>query len=81
MGLARIILTSGEPAGIGPDLCVLIAQRAWNCELVAVADRQLLEQRARLLGRTVRLLPHVPEAERRAAHPRYIAGSASTHLS
>jgi len=34
----RIALTPGEPAGIGPDLCVSIAQHDHPAELVAVAS-------------------------------------------
>ena len=46
----RIALTPGEPAGIGPDLCVMLAQRAHAAELVAVADPVLLAQRAAQLN-------------------------------
>ena len=55
MVLPRIILTSGEPAGIGPDLCVLIAQRAWPCELLVAGDASLIESRARMLNSSVRI--------------------------
>ncbi len=48
--LPRIAITPGEPAGIGPDLCVQIAQQSFACELIAVADPDLLEARAHLLG-------------------------------
>lgn len=48
--LPRIALTVGEPAGIGPDLCVQLAQQPQACQLVAVADPELLMQRARQLG-------------------------------
>ena len=47
--LRRLALTPGEPAGIGPDLCVTLAQRPRQCDLVAVADPQLLEARAHQL--------------------------------
>ena len=47
---ARIGLTPGEPAGIGPDLAVAVAQRARDYELVAIADPELLAARARQLG-------------------------------
>ncbi len=47
---AVIALTPGEPAGIGPDLCVMLAQGERRHDLVAVADPQLLEERARQLG-------------------------------
>ncbi|MFT4048107.1 MAG: 4-hydroxythreonine-4-phosphate dehydrogenase, partial [Solimonas sp.] len=46
----RIVVTPGEPAGIGPDLACLIAQDAWPAELVAVADAGLLRARAAQLG-------------------------------
>lgn len=55
--LPRIALTPGEPAGIGPDLAVLLAQRERPCALVAIADPELLAARARLLGLPLRLLP------------------------
>lgn len=45
-----IALTAGEPAGIGPDLCVLLAQKRVPARLVAIADRTLLAERARRLG-------------------------------
>lgn len=50
--VVRIALTSGEPAGIGPDLCLKIASelRGLPCELVCLADTHLLAARARLLG-------------------------------
>lgn len=46
----RIAITPGEPAGIGPDVTLAIAQQAWDAELVAICDPQLLEQRADMLG-------------------------------
>lgn len=54
---APIALTSGEPAGIGPDLCLAVATRARRWPLVCLADRDMLEQRARLLRVNVRLEP------------------------
>lgn len=48
--LPRIALTSGEPAGIGPELCAAVARSAWPCELVCLGDRALLEQRAAPAG-------------------------------
>lgn len=63
----RLILTSGEPAGIGPDLCIDISSRAWPCDLVIAGDTQVLQSRARQLGKSVSLLPYSPGAEY-AAH-------------
>lgn len=57
---ARIALSVGEPAGIGPDLAVLLAQRAHNARIVAYADPQLLEERARQLGLPLEVIEHRP---------------------
>lgn len=51
----RIALTPGEPAGIGPDLCVMLAQRAHPVQLVAVTDPDLLAERAAQLALPLRL--------------------------
>ncbi|SFL03642.1 4-hydroxythreonine-4-phosphate dehydrogenase [Nitrosomonas aestuarii] len=53
--LPTIALTAGEPAGIGPDLCIQIAQQSLPCQLVIIADRQLLEQRAQQLQIPIKL--------------------------
>lgn len=45
-----IALTSGEPAGIGPDICIAIARRAFAARVVVLGDRRLLRERAALLG-------------------------------
>ena len=55
-----LILTAGEPAGIGPNLCVQIAQLALPCKLVVIADRKLLQDRARIMGLPLNLLDYAP---------------------
>jgi len=40
--MAVIALTSGEPAGIGPELCVAVARKFRGARLVAIGDRSLL---------------------------------------
>ncbi|KPK19968.1 MAG: 4-hydroxythreonine-4-phosphate dehydrogenase [Betaproteobacteria bacterium SG8_41] len=50
-----IAVTAGEPAGIGPDLCVMLARRRLPARIVVVADRGLLEARARQLGLAPRM--------------------------
>lgn len=49
----RLAITSGEPAGVGPDLCVQLAQAGiaaqLGAQLIVFADPQLIEQRARQL--------------------------------
>ncbi|XQW87002.1 4-hydroxythreonine-4-phosphate dehydrogenase PdxA [Thalassotalea piscium] len=46
----RIAITPGEPAGIGPDLVIVIAQKSWPMQMVVVASPSLLMERAKQLG-------------------------------
>jgi 4-hydroxythreonine-4-phosphate dehydrogenase len=62
--IPRVVLTSGEPAGVGPELCLALAARDWPCELVCLADAALLAERARLLGFSVTLRPYAGAAGR-----------------
>ena len=50
MYIPRIVITSGEPAGVGPDACVSLAQRDWEADLVVAADADLLASTAETLG-------------------------------
>jgi 4-hydroxythreonine-4-phosphate dehydrogenase len=45
-----IALTAGEPAGVGPDLCLAAAALARPLPLVCIGDRELLAERAHRLG-------------------------------
>ncbi len=53
--LPLIAVTSGEPAGIGPDICLALAARRPACRAVILADRELLAARAARLGLDLRL--------------------------
>ena len=46
----RIAITPGEPAGIGPDICIALAQQSFAHELIFIADIELMRQRAAMLG-------------------------------
>jgi 4-hydroxythreonine-4-phosphate dehydrogenase len=68
--IPRIVLTSGEPAGIGPELCLALALEALPCELVCLADRALLSERARQLNLAVTLRSYTRRVgAAAAAHP------------
>ena len=56
--IPRLALTPGEPAGIGPDLLVMLAQSSWPAELVAITDPSLLTRAALRLNLPLQLLPH-----------------------
>ena len=47
---ARIAVTSGEPAGIGPDICLRLAEREWPVDIEVLGDRALLAARAQAIG-------------------------------
>jgi 4-hydroxythreonine-4-phosphate dehydrogenase len=65
--IPRIALTSGEPAGVGPELCLAVAQRELPCELVCIGDATLLAERAQRLTPGLSVRRYVPGAAR-AAH-------------
>ena len=60
MTTKRIAITPGEPAGVGPDLVIQLAQRAWPAELVVCADPTLLTSRAKKIGLPIQLKPYQP---------------------
>lgn len=62
--LPVIAVTSGEPAGIGPELCLSLVAREFPARLVVLGDKVLIEERARMLGRALAGLEilHVPLA-------------------
>lgn len=58
----RLALTTGEPAGIGPDLVLQLAsQTHWAEDVIALADMEMLRARARLLNIPVRLRAYTPD--------------------
>jgi 4-hydroxythreonine-4-phosphate dehydrogenase len=52
-----LAVTTGEPAGVGPDLCLQLAGRNFGARLVLLGDGALLAGRAARLGLDVRLVP------------------------
>ena len=62
-----LAITAGEPAGIGADLCLQLAQQALAASFVVLCDKQLLQQRAVQLGLTVQLHDYV--AKDKAKYP------------
>lgn len=57
----RVVITPGEPAGIGPDLIVTLAQQSWPVELVVCADPDLLLSRALQLHLPLTLRYYQPD--------------------
>lgn len=61
MKSTRLVITSGEPAGIGPDLVIQLAQQTWPMPLVVIADADLLQARAQHLGLPLSIVPYQPQ--------------------
>ena len=58
----RIAITPGEPAGIGPDLTIQIAQQAWPVEIIVIASKALLLERAKALSLPLNIIDYDKEA-------------------
>lgn len=69
MTIKRIVVTAGEPAGIGPDLVLALSQEDWPHQLVVCADKSVLAERAKALGIDVTLIDYdaaAPASSQRA---------------
>lgn len=61
--LPQLALVPGEPSGIGPELCIRLAQQPRSdCRLLTFADPQTLQAAADALGLPLRLLPEDADA-------------------
>lgn len=56
--LPHIVITAGEPAGIGPDLCIMLAKQPVNAVLTVIADADMLKARAQQLGQVIHIEPY-----------------------
>jgi len=54
----RIVITSGEPAGVGPDACVALGLSAWDADIVVAGDSGLLAATAEALRLSLRIEPY-----------------------
>ncbi len=54
----RIVVSSGEPGGIGPDLVLQLSQQEWPVELVILADKKMLMERASVLGMNIKFIDY-----------------------
>ncbi|TSH69711.1 4-hydroxythreonine-4-phosphate dehydrogenase PdxA [Acinetobacter sp. RF15A] len=57
-----LYVTSGEPAGIGPDICLSLAERVDERPVVVLADMSLLEARAHCLNQQVKLVEYTGQS-------------------
>ncbi len=57
----RIAITTGEPAGVGPEICAALAGRVHGARAVLVGNHDLMQARAAACGIRVSLVPYRPE--------------------
>lgn len=57
-----LVITAGEPAGIGPELCLAIAAATDAPDFLLLSDIEMLRERAQLLGIDITLVPCDPQA-------------------
>ena len=67
-----LYVTSGEPAGIGPDICLSLADRQDERPIVVLADHQLLQQRAEILNQRVELIEYSGQQHAAAVGQLYV---------
>lgn len=65
-GSELLVVTAGEPAGVGPELCLALVDTPWADRLAVIADPDMLEDRAGMLGKTVSISEYRSDAA--AAH-------------
>ncbi len=58
--LPALAITTGEPAGVGPELAARLSDHSYPARLVLLGDRTLLTGRARLLGIELDLPDYAP---------------------
>ena len=67
-----LYVTSGEPAGIGPDICLSLADRQDERPIVVLADHQLLQQRTEILKQQVELIEYSGQQHAAAVGQLYV---------
>lgn len=56
--MKSVLVTSGEPAGIGPDICLSLVNS--KLPVVVAADINVLRKRADILGKQIKFIEYIP---------------------
>lgn len=74
LNLPTLALTAGEPAGIGPDLCIALSHQPLPCRLTVLGDIEVLRARAAQLDINVNFITSdaIPAHQSGALHVRHI---------
>ena len=58
-----LYITSGEPAGIGPDICLSLADRVDERPIVVLADINMLRDRAKILNKNIQFIEYMEQKQ------------------
>ncbi|MFW1858581.1 4-hydroxythreonine-4-phosphate dehydrogenase PdxA [Acinetobacter defluvii] len=72
MIMLPLYITSGEPAGIGPDICLSLADRVDERPIVVLADINMLRDRAKILNREVDIIAYQQQQQSSAQGQLYV---------
>ncbi|MDR2208433.1 MAG: 4-hydroxythreonine-4-phosphate dehydrogenase PdxA [Azoarcus sp.] len=63
VSLPVLAVTSGDPSGVGPELCARLSERKWPAHLVVIGDAELIEERLERAGHALVVRPWQPDME------------------
>ncbi|SPL69639.1 4-hydroxythreonine-4-phosphate dehydrogenase 1 [Acinetobacter stercoris] len=72
MTMLPLYITSGEPAGIGPDICLSLADRIDERPVVVLADLNMLKERAEILKKNIELIEYKGQTESSSSGQLYV---------
>lgn len=58
-----LYITSGEPAGIGPDICLSLADRVDERPIVVLADINMMRDRAKILNKDIQIIEYMQQKQ------------------
>lgn len=67
--IKSLVITAGEPSGVGPDLVLQLAKQQWPVQLVIASDKTLLQERAALLNEKITFVDYDPSKAPQIAQP------------
>ena len=61
LGKYYVAVTAGEPAGIGPEICLDLVNKEWSKNIIIIADPNLMQERARILKKNISFIDWSPD--------------------
>ena len=56
-----IAVTAGDPAGIGPDICLELSNHSWSNKIIVLTDPSVLKERAKTLKKNIKITEWDPK--------------------